>query len=148
MDWRLDYSVRSKHGGRNNSPMYFVSLKVRDRGLLRTIEMVASIEELQDMLAKVCVSVIRWCNGGVMVTWCIHAFIIYYYHHYYYYYCCYICACACENIITHFLSFTYFVGLGLSMYLVYVVFLFYFILFQVKDAVKQVERVLNTADTA
>lgn len=53
IDWRLDYSIRSKHGGRNNIPMYFVCLKVKDRGLIRNIEMIASLEEMQDLLASV-----------------------------------------------------------------------------------------------
>jgi hypothetical protein len=53
IDWRLDYSIRSKHGGRNNIPMYFVNLKVKERGLLRNIEMIASLEEMQDLLASV-----------------------------------------------------------------------------------------------
>lgn len=53
MDWRLDYSIRSKHGGRKNAAMYFVVLKVKDRGLPREIQMMASYEDLQDMLAKV-----------------------------------------------------------------------------------------------
>jgi hypothetical protein len=33
--------------------MYFVSLKVRDRGLLRNIDMLASLEEMQDLLSTV-----------------------------------------------------------------------------------------------
>mmetsp|Transcript_8955 Transcript_8955/g.9472 ORF Transcript_8955/g.9472 Transcript_8955/m.9472 type:complete len:183 (-) Transcript_8955:140-688(-) len=53
IDWRLDYSIRSKHGGRNNIPMYFVTLKVKDRGLLRDIDMIASLEEIQDLLGSV-----------------------------------------------------------------------------------------------
>jgi COMM domain containing 3 len=53
IDWRLDYSIRSKHGGRNNIPMYFVCLKVKDRGLMRNVEMIASLEEMQDLLASV-----------------------------------------------------------------------------------------------
>ena len=53
IDWRLDYSIRSKHGGRNNIPMYFITLKVKDRGLIRNIDMIASLEEIQDLLASV-----------------------------------------------------------------------------------------------
>ena len=52
VQWRLDYSVRSKHGGRENVPMYFVTLKVKDRGIVRDIEMIASLEELQDMHSR------------------------------------------------------------------------------------------------
>jgi polycomb group RING finger protein 4 len=52
IQWRLDYSVRSKHGGRENVPMYFVTLRVKDRGIVRDIEMIASLEELQDMHAR------------------------------------------------------------------------------------------------
>jgi COMM domain len=53
IDWRLDYCVRSKTAGRSNTPLFFVTLTVRDRGLLRRIEMVATPDQLQDMLAKV-----------------------------------------------------------------------------------------------
>jgi len=53
IDWRLDYSIRSKHAGRECLPMFFLSLRVKDRGLLRDIEMIASQEDIQDMLAGV-----------------------------------------------------------------------------------------------
>jgi hypothetical protein len=33
--------------------MFFVSLQVKDRGLIHNIDMIASREELQDMLSKV-----------------------------------------------------------------------------------------------
>lgn len=53
LNWRLDYAIRSKNSGRDNVPMYLVALKVKDRGVLREVEMVASLEEMQDMLSKV-----------------------------------------------------------------------------------------------
>jgi len=53
LDWRLDYSVRSKHGGRENVPMFFVTLFVVDRGVKRDIDMIASQEELKDLLSRV-----------------------------------------------------------------------------------------------
>ncbi len=53
IDWRLDYSVRSKHGGRENTPLFMVSLQVKDRGIIRYVDMIATQEELQDLLAKV-----------------------------------------------------------------------------------------------
>jgi len=53
LDWRLDYSVRSKHGGRENAPMFFVSLRVKDRGVLKDIDMIATREEVQDLLSSV-----------------------------------------------------------------------------------------------
>ena len=53
MDWRLDYSIKSKNAGRENASVFFVSLKVKDRGVVREINMIASIEELQDLLSKV-----------------------------------------------------------------------------------------------
>lgn len=28
IEWRLDYVVRSKHGGRENYPLFLISLKV------------------------------------------------------------------------------------------------------------------------
>lgn len=53
IDWRLDYHVRSKQGGRENKPMFFVSLKVKDRGIIKDVDMLASQEELQDLFNKV-----------------------------------------------------------------------------------------------
>ena len=53
VDWRLDYAIRSKHGGRGNMPVFFVNLKLKDRGITRDVELIASQEELLDMLAKV-----------------------------------------------------------------------------------------------
>ena len=34
-------------------PLYFITLKVKDNGIIRDIEMLATLEELQHMLAKV-----------------------------------------------------------------------------------------------
>ena len=59
VDWRLDYSIKSKNAGRENATMFFVSLKVKDRGVVREINMIASIEELQDLLAKVHLSLLK-----------------------------------------------------------------------------------------
>lgn len=53
LDWRLDYSVRSKHGGRENVPMFFVNLHVVDRGVKRDVDIIASQDELKDLLARV-----------------------------------------------------------------------------------------------
>ena len=53
LDWRLDYSVRSKHGGRENVPMFFVTLNVQDRGVVREVDMIASQEEMKDLLSRV-----------------------------------------------------------------------------------------------
>ncbi len=60
IDWRLDYSVRSKHAGQDNTPLFFLSLKIRDinhlkqqNGPIRTVELLATQDELQDLLAKV-----------------------------------------------------------------------------------------------
>ena len=58
VDWRLDYSIKSKNAGRENASMFFVSLKVKDRGVVREINMIASIEELQDLLSKVSIYII------------------------------------------------------------------------------------------
>jgi hypothetical protein len=38
--------------------MFFVALKVKDRGVLREVNMIASIEELQDLLSKVSMAII------------------------------------------------------------------------------------------
>lgn len=53
VDWRIDYAIRSKSIGKINAPMFFVSLKIFDRGLYRYITMTATSEELQDLLSKV-----------------------------------------------------------------------------------------------
>ena len=53
IDWRLDYTIRSKYAGRECVPMYFLCLRVRDRGVLRDIEMIASQEDVQDFLSGV-----------------------------------------------------------------------------------------------
>ena len=63
VDWRLDYSIKSKNAGRENASMFFVSLKVKDRGVVREINMIASIEELQDLLSKV-----RWTIACFFIT--------------------------------------------------------------------------------
>jgi hypothetical protein len=53
VDWRLDYSIRSKHAGRSNIPLFFVNLLLKEKGIVRDVELIASQEELQDMLSKV-----------------------------------------------------------------------------------------------
>ena len=53
IDWRLDYGVRSKHSGKVNNPYYLVCLRVKEGGLPRDIDWVASPEDMQDMLGKV-----------------------------------------------------------------------------------------------
>lgn len=50
--WRLDHSIRSKHGGRENMAIYFVTLQVNDRGIIRDIEIMANLEEMQDLTSK------------------------------------------------------------------------------------------------
>lgn len=55
IDWRLDYSVRSKHAGQENTAMFILCLKVHERNTneIRNVEIVATQEEVQDMLSKV-----------------------------------------------------------------------------------------------
>ena len=56
IDWRVDYSVRSKHAGQDNTPLFFLSLKLKEPNRseeVRTVEIIATQEELQDMLAKI-----------------------------------------------------------------------------------------------
>jgi hypothetical protein len=68
VDWRIDYSVRSRFGGRDNVPMFFVSLKVKDTGRpengdsntegnqgakFQKIDVVFTQEEMQSFLAKI-----------------------------------------------------------------------------------------------
>jgi len=53
LDWRIDFAIRSKQGGRDNTPVYLLELKVLDRGLPRIIDMTANEEELQDLIAKI-----------------------------------------------------------------------------------------------
>ncbi len=53
VDWRLDHSINSESTGRANVPMFYVALKVNDRGVFREINMIASLEQMQDLLSKV-----------------------------------------------------------------------------------------------
>ena len=55
IDWRLDYVVSAKNPSpaAAHAPLFFLSLRVKDRGLYRDVDMVASQEELQDLLARV-----------------------------------------------------------------------------------------------
>ncbi len=53
VNWRLDYAVRSKYEGRENKPIYFVTLRVKDCGLIKDIEMIANYEELQYFYNKI-----------------------------------------------------------------------------------------------
>eukprot|EP01035_Chromulina_nebulosa_P021870 gene21870-28311_t len=53
IDWRLDYVVRSKEGGKENSPLFLITLHVIDHNLIRYVDMIATEGELQDLLSKV-----------------------------------------------------------------------------------------------
>jgi hypothetical protein len=55
IDWRLDYSVRSKHAGQDNTPLFLLSLKIKEANseAIKPVEIIATQEELQDMLSKV-----------------------------------------------------------------------------------------------
>jgi hypothetical protein len=53
LGWRLDYSIRSNVVGCSNTPIFFVSLTVKDRGIQRNIDMIVSSEQLEDLSAKV-----------------------------------------------------------------------------------------------
>ena len=54
IDWRIDYMIHSKHAGRINEPTIFVTLKVMDKykGEIKSIDMVCTREELQDLIYK------------------------------------------------------------------------------------------------
>lgn len=52
ISWRLNYDVRSKHGGRENVPSFLVTLELKDRGFIRYVDMVMNAEQLQDMNSK------------------------------------------------------------------------------------------------
>jgi hypothetical protein len=52
ISWRLNYDVRSKHGGRENVPSFLVTLELKDRGFIRYVDMVMTSEQLQDMNIK------------------------------------------------------------------------------------------------
>ena len=52
----MDYSVRSKHGGQDNTPLFLLCLKLKEPNNsdeIRNVEIIATQDELQDMLAKV-----------------------------------------------------------------------------------------------
>ena len=53
--WRLDYSVRSKHAGQENLPMFLLCLNVKEQNsnTIRKVEIITNQEELQDILNKV-----------------------------------------------------------------------------------------------
>ena len=54
MDWRLDYDVRSGDAGKENKPMYLVTLQVRQGdGSVEPVHFSASPEQLQDLEANV-----------------------------------------------------------------------------------------------
>ncbi len=54
VDWRIDYSIRSKTTGKENVPMFFVSLKVLEpNDKVNNINFIANLEEMHDLLAKV-----------------------------------------------------------------------------------------------
>ena len=52
ISWRLNYDVRSKHGGRENVPSFLVTLELKDRGFIRYVDMAMTSEQLQDMNSK------------------------------------------------------------------------------------------------
>eukprot|EP01041_Mallomonas_annulata_P012438 gene12438-26171_t len=52
--WRLDCTVSSRYAGRSNDPMFVLQLQVKETdGSIRSIDMMATREELHDLLAKV-----------------------------------------------------------------------------------------------
>jgi hypothetical protein len=66
IDWRIDYSIRSKSTGKDNIPMFYVSLKVLETNnhnscgsgsnedhKVNNINFIASLEEMHDLLSKV-----------------------------------------------------------------------------------------------
>lgn len=53
VEWRLDYAIRSKHLGKENAPMFFVGLQLKEGGELKDVTFLATLEEMQDLLAKV-----------------------------------------------------------------------------------------------
>lgn len=59
IEWRLDYSIRAKNIGKENIPMFYISLKVLHSNTgsvedkVTNINFIATLEELQDLLAKV-----------------------------------------------------------------------------------------------
>jgi hypothetical protein len=71
IDWRIDYSIRSKSTGKDNIPMFYVSLKVLETNThsnsssisnngssnadnkVNNINFIASLEEMHDLLSKI-----------------------------------------------------------------------------------------------
>lgn len=66
IDWRLDYDIKSRHAGKDGLPVFYVTLQVVPSNsasstalstgsvpAISTISFTASLEELQDLLAKV-----------------------------------------------------------------------------------------------
>lgn len=55
INWRLDYSIRSKHAGQENLPMFMLCLNIKEQNSenIRKVEIIANQEELQDLLNKI-----------------------------------------------------------------------------------------------
>jgi hypothetical protein len=57
IDWRLDYCLNSRNTSAATPtpplPRFFITLTVRDFATLREVQMIASEEELQDLLTKI-----------------------------------------------------------------------------------------------
>lgn len=58
VEWRLDYAIRSKLSGKENVPLFYVCLKVKegegaDGGEVKDVMFLAGLEEMHDLLAKV-----------------------------------------------------------------------------------------------
>jgi hypothetical protein len=53
VEWRLDYAIRSKQLGKENVPMFFVTLKLKHTDSIRDVTFLATLEEMQDLLSKV-----------------------------------------------------------------------------------------------
>jgi hypothetical protein len=59
IDWRLDYDIKSKDTGKDGLPVFYVTLQIiggsasNSSNHVQCISFTASLEELQDLLAKV-----------------------------------------------------------------------------------------------
>uniref|UniRef100_A0A6B2LK83 COMM domain-containing protein 3 n=1 Tax=Arcella intermedia TaxID=1963864 RepID=A0A6B2LK83_9EUKA len=52
VEWRVDHTVKSDTLEKIGGPTFFVKLKVREKGLLKTVEFTANFEQMQDLVRK------------------------------------------------------------------------------------------------
>lgn len=52
LKWRLDYTLKSRKGGRMNAALYYLTVVVIEKGAEKNIEMIATFEDVKHLLRK------------------------------------------------------------------------------------------------